>query len=66
MLSDTHTKMYELLEEAKQVVVNTKYNDPDISNKKLMLSIAPYWEFLCEDEKKELVLHTIKVSATKV
>jgi hypothetical protein len=55
-----------LLTEAKQVVVDAKNSNPGIPNKDLMLSIAPYWESLCEEERKELVLHTIKVSATKV
>jgi hypothetical protein len=66
MLFDIHRMMSELLTEAMQSVADTKNNNPYISNKDLMQSIASYWELLCDDERKELFLHTIKVSATKV
>jgi len=50
---------------AKNTVLDLKKSNPNTSNQDLINSIAPYWELLNEEERKEVVLYAIKTSFMK-
>lgn len=51
--------------EAKEAITNCKKSNPNVSNKDLFASASDVWEFLNEDERKQVLLHAIKTSAMK-
>lgn len=59
-MSNTISSDYLLL--AKNTILDLKKSNPNISNKELIIAAAPYFEFLNNDEKKEVVLYATATS----
>lgn len=63
IMADTTTS--DFLFEAKDAITNCKKTNPDVSNEDLFASASDVWEFLNDDEKKQVLLHAIKTSIMK-
>lgn len=59
-MSNTITSDYLLL--AKDTISDLKKSNPNISNKEMIIAVAPYFEFLNNDEKKEIVFYATATS----